>query len=186
MELRKLKLEDAPLMYEWLHDENVIKYLDIINTDKTMDDCKDFIIKSWNCDENLHLAVIDDTGTYMGTVSLKHIDMEQKEAEFAIALRSSAMGLGFSDYGMREILRIGYEEKDLERIYWYVNTANKRAIRFYDKRGYQRMDLDEKPIRGGYWTRDISGIRQEEQSKKIKYENLLLSHEKWEINIALK
>lgn len=41
---------------------------------------------------------------------------------------------------MAEIIRIGFEEKGLKKIYWYVDSANQRAIKFYDKNGYQRID----------------------------------------------
>ena len=40
---------------------------------------------------------------------------------------------------MREIIRIGLEEMNLSSIYWYVNKNNQRAIKFYDKNGYQRI-----------------------------------------------
>ena len=40
---------------------------------------------------------------------------------------------------MAEIIRIGFEEKGLKKIYWYVDSANQRAIKF----GYQRIDNPE-------------------------------------------
>ena len=41
---------------------------------------------------------------------------------------------------MAEIIRIGFEEKGLKKIYWYVDSANQRAIKFYD--GYNRSTLE--------------------------------------------
>ena len=149
MKLRELEMKDAPFMYEWLHDQNVVEYLNIKDSNKTLDDCKDFIANSWNPNDNFHLAITDDKDTYMGTVSLKNINMEQRKAEFAIVVRTYAMGLGFSSYGMKQMLKIGYEEKGLDKIYWYVNTANTRAIRFYEKRGYHRMSLNNEFQGGG-------------------------------------
>ncbi len=69
----------------------------------------------------------------MGTVSLKHIDMHRKQAEFAIAIRLCAMGRGISQYAMKEILRKGFKEIGLEKIFWCVSENNKRVIRFYEK-----------------------------------------------------
>ena len=85
------------------------------------------------------MAVVDDSDEYMGTVSLKHINKELKMAEFAITVRKCAMGQGYSGYGMKEIIRIGLEELGLDSVIWCVSKVNERAVRFYDKNGYQRI-----------------------------------------------
>ena len=90
---------------------------------------------------------MDDSDEYMGTVSLKHITAY--EAEFAIAVRKSAMGKGYSQYGMEEVIRYGFDDLGLESVYWCVSPENKRALRFYAKNGYQRAELPEK-CPGGY------------------------------------
>ena len=87
------------------------------------------------------LAAVDDTDIYMGTVSLKNID--NGSSEFAITMRKEAMGKGYAAEAMKQIIDKGFNELGLEYIYWYVNPANKRAVRFYDKNGYQRVTLDE-------------------------------------------
>jgi len=48
------------------------------------------------------------------------------------------MGKGYSAYGMKEIIRIGLEELSLKKIYWCVAAINNRAVKFYDKNGYER------------------------------------------------
>lgn len=144
MKLRRLELEDAPLMLEWMHDKSVVEDLRTDFAKKTMEDCVRFIENSWKDEENYNLAIADASDTYMGTVSLKNI--RQKTAEFGITIRSCAMGKGYSLEAMRRILTYGFEEKNLDQIYWCVATENKRALRFYDKNGFQRVDagvLDE-------------------------------------------
>lgn len=138
MNLRKLKLKDAPFMLEWMHDGQVVKNLQTDFISKTLKDCENFILASQDVNHNLHLAVVDENDTYMGTVSLKHI--ANHTAEFAITVRGVAMGKGYSGYGMREIIRIGFNKFDLDSIYWCVSPKNTRAVRFYDKNGYQRID----------------------------------------------
>ena len=141
MKLRKLCLKDVPFMYEWMQDKDVTKDLHINFSEKTLADCGAFIEKSWTDETNLHLAIVDCADEYMGTVSLKNIDRTAGTAEFAIAVRKAAMGHGFAAAGMKEILRIGAEEIGLEKIYWCVRKENRRAIRFYDKNGYRRVDF---------------------------------------------
>lgn len=138
MKLRKLEGRDAGLMLEWMHDPLVTAYLQNHFADKTLADCRQFIADSKIDSRNVHMAVADEEDTYMGTVSLKHI--EGGMAEFAIAMRSCAHGKGFSQYGMAEILRYGLENLGLDFIYWCVNPANRRAVRFYDKNGYDRIE----------------------------------------------
>ncbi len=156
MNVRYLDIKDAELMLEWMHDLDVVSdlYTDFMSL--TLEDCKKFIKESKKNQENLHLAIVDQNDTYMGTVSLKHIDEDGKTAEFAITIRSCAMGKGFSKFGMTQILQIGIEKIGLKKIYWCVSKNNIRAIRFYDKNMYNRTlnvpnkilnnyDLEERP-----------------------------------------
>lgn len=146
MRLRELELKDAPLMLEWMHDETVVKDMQADFSSKTLEDCNLFILSSKDTRKNLHLAIADENDEYMGTVSLKNI--EEDKAEFAITVRKCAMGKGYSHFGMSEIIRIGFEKMNLSNIYWYVDKNNQRAIKFYDKNGYQRISPEI--IGGGY------------------------------------
>jgi len=150
MVLRQLELKDAPFMLEWMHDKGVVEDLQADFYKKSLRDCEKFILKSWEDEGNFHLAIADDTDIYMGTVSLKDIDMDRKQAEFAIVIRSCAMGKGLSKYAMEEMMRKGFEEMGLERIFWCVSPNNKRAIRFYEKGGYKRIGINDISSKGGY------------------------------------
>ena len=150
MKLRKLELKDAPLMLEWMHDQSVVAKLAANFAAKTIDDCRNFIAASQKDEENLHLAIADEDDTYMGTVSLKHIDRTGKTAEFAITVRACAMGKGFSHFGMDSILKMGLGEEGLSAIYWCVSPKNERAVRFYDKHGYTRISHIPESILSAY------------------------------------
>ena len=126
-------------MLEWMHDPDVVKYMRRDFASQTIEDCLRFIQAS-NSEENLHLAVVNDEDEYMGTVSLKHIS--DGKAEFGITVRSCAMGKGYAQFGMQRIIEKGFSELGLHEIYWCVAAENSRALRFYDKNGYER---GEKP-----------------------------------------
>ena len=150
MKLRDLELKDAPFMLEWMHDKNVVGNLRGNFQEKTLDDVKAFIVSAQNKEDNICLAIASDEDEYMGTVSLKNIDRNNNSAEFAIAVRNSAMGRGYSWYGMEEIIRKAFEEYDLEIVYWCVSRKNDRAIRFYDKHNFhETLDISE-PILSRY------------------------------------
>lgn len=158
MKLRALEQRDAPLMLEWMHDENVVEHLSAAFATKTEGDCSRFIEASSHDPQNLNLAIADEADTYMGTVSLKHIDIQRREAEFAISIRRCAMGKGFSRFAMAEIIRRGLEELGLDRIYWCVSPENKRAVRFYDKCGYGRICPETLNVSSWYTDEQVSSF----------------------------
>ncbi len=156
MLVRELQEKDAPFMYEWMHDKKVVEFMYANFMDKTVEDCVDFILRAKADSMNLHLAVVDDKDEYMGTVSLKNIDNEEKVAEFAITVRRSAMKKGYSAFGAKEIINKGLHEMGLKAIYWCVLKQNKRAIRFYDKNGYTRTQEVPDSIKNAYTSEQLS------------------------------
>lgn len=145
MNIRRLELKDAPLMLSWMHDDNVTHNMRADFASKTLNDAERFIQDSWNDKENMNLAIVSDEDIYMGTVSLKHI--EDESAEFAITVRSEAMGHGYSWYGMESIIEKAFTELGLESVYWCVSRENTRAVRFYDKHNFhEALDLPQKVL----------------------------------------
>lgn len=136
MRLRKLQLKDAPLMLEWMHDESVVHNLYTDFASKSINDCEAFIMANQTFNDNVNLAIASDEDEYMGTVSLKHIDRNNLCAEFAITVRKSAMGHGYSWFGMTAIIEKAFTEYGLESVYWCVFRKNHRAVRFYDKHNF--------------------------------------------------
>lgn len=128
-------------MLEWMHDESVVHDLKTDFTSKTIQDCLDFIQNS-KTQEQLHLAIADDNDEYIGTVSLKHITVDS--AEFGISIRKIGMGKGFAKYAMTEMINIAFSCLKLKKVYWCVSPCNKRALRFYDKNGYNRCIAPKK------------------------------------------
>ena len=136
MRLRQLEMKDAPFMLQWMHDSGVVENLRGNFATKNLDDCERFIRGSVS-DTNVHLAIVSDEDEYMGTVSLKNI--ENKAAEFAITVRSEAMGRGYSWFGMKAIIEKAFVELGLDRVYWCVSRNNQRAVRFYDKHNFHEV-----------------------------------------------
>ena len=135
MKLRKLEEKDVQPMLEWMHDPFVVADLQTDFASKTEADCRAFI-EAAATGKDVHLAIASDEDEYMGTVSLRNIRCGK--AEFAITIRRTAMGRGYSSFAMKEILRIAFEERDLKTVYWCVDPKNARAVRFYEKNGYER------------------------------------------------
>lgn len=143
--LRKLQLQDAPLMLEWMHDDSVVHYMGKDFSKMTLSDCENFIRSSVDESINVHRAIVSDDDVYLGTVSLKNINHEWSDAEFAITIRKAVMGTGASAYAIKAIIDYGFVNLDLSSVYWYVSKDNIRAVKFYDKNGFARVDASQVP-----------------------------------------
>ena len=148
--IRKLDLADAVYMLEWMHDINVVRYLNNKFLTKTLEDCIQFIKNSKNSKKDVHFVIADEQGEYQGTVSLKNINYKKRFAEFAIVVRTIAMSKGYSKEGMEYILNYGKNNLKLSKIYWCVEIDNNRAVSFYDKNGYKRTNIVPKEILENY------------------------------------
>lgn len=151
MYIRKLKLEDAKSMLEWMHDESVTKYLKKDFSSLTLKDCESFILKSISDykklddapknDISINMAIVSDDDLYQGTVSLKNIDFKSKDAEFAITTCAKVHGKGYAQYAMKWIMEFAFNSLSLNKVYWNCSTQNSRAFKFYLKLFGRIMDF---------------------------------------------
>lgn len=139
--LRELKQKDAAFMLEWMHDSNVYAYLEKDFSSMTIENCQSFIKESQETPGNgRNFAIVDKSDEYMGTISLKNIEWEEKRAEYAISCRTKAMGKGFAKAASEELFQYAAKELGLNLLYLYVRPANVRAQKLYDKVGFERIE----------------------------------------------
>lgn len=135
--LRQLCLKDANGMLEWMKDNSINQYFRFNASEISEESVRKFIEKSQGDKDNKHYAVVDQEDIYLGTISLKNIDLINHNAEYSIALRKCAIGMGIAKSATEEILRIAFDELKLHRVYLNVLSDNTRAIKFYSKVGFQ-------------------------------------------------
>lgn len=138
MRLRQLQDKDAEYMLEWMHDENVVSNLGKDFRHMTIADCRNFIRNAEADETNRHYAIVDDRDEYMGTISLKNINYDEKHAEYAISCRSRAIGHGFARAATEQLFTIAYEKFGLNLLYLDVYDFNVRAQKMYEKTGFVR------------------------------------------------
>jgi diamine N-acetyltransferase len=136
--LRELQIKDSELMYEWISDYEVTNQLAISRFPYSMEQINKFIQNSWNDKENIHFAIVNDEDEYIGTVSLKNINMIDRNAEYAIVIRKKFWGEEFSKFATEEILNYGFSKLNLHKIYLNVLSTNVRANKFYEKIGFEK------------------------------------------------
>lgn len=131
--LRKLKLEDAELMLDWMLNSEIYRKMQYKYNDIDVNTCISFIEKSWRDLQNIHLAISNRKNEYMGTVSLKNIDNKNRNAELAIVVHPIYWGKGIASDALQELVKKAFFELGLEMIYLYVRSDNERAVEFYKK-----------------------------------------------------
>lgn len=136
MIFRRLLEKDAPLILSWMKDPEVNRFFRFDPDKITLESQIAFIRAAQDQTVNAHFACADDDDTYLGTVSLKHIDPVNQNAEYAVGFCKSAHGRGAARFATRELLRYAFEERGLERVYLSALASNVRACRFYEKAGF--------------------------------------------------
>ncbi len=86
-------------MLEWMHDEELQKCFQKKMGEVTMEEAIAFCTAD-NAEEkiengkSLHYAIVNEQDEYLGTISLKNINLINKNAEYAISMRRCAQGTG--------------------------------------------------------------------------------------------
>ena len=142
MKLRELRLEEAPLMLEWMSDPELTSGFHTNYSSITLSEAEEFIKTAQNSRSEKHYAIANDEDEYMGTVSLRNIDKVQGVAEFVIVVRRLALSKGYALHGMIEALDIAFDCLGLNSVYWRVRSSNTRALHFFRKHGFNTLDQD--------------------------------------------
>lgn len=139
IKLRKLEINDAGGMLEWMQDEEVSKYLNIPEENKTMNSVMNFIESAQDQSKHCHFAITDEVDHYCGTVSLKNINTRDKHAEFAIVIPRRCNGMGYGNQAIKLVKDYAASELKLHKIYLNVYEHNPVAIHVYEKNGFKLM-----------------------------------------------
>lgn len=172
MELRALRECDAKGMMEWMNDPQIRQWFRLKTENTREDDVLDFIRKANTMPidgGSIHYAAIDEKDEYQGTISLKNINLTDRNAEYAISLRAKAQGKGIAMQATRLLLRKAFEDIRLERVYLNVFTDNIRAIHFYKKAGfvYEGESRNSVFLKGEYRSLQWYRMLQEEYRERF-------------------
>lgn len=144
--LRRLEEKDAPFMIEWMHDDTVNCNFRYPFKEMTLERVNEFIKGSFD-EDNQHFAIVDENDEYLGTISLKNISHNDKNAEYAIVTRKKAQGTGVAKKATQELMEYAFKELGLHKVYLNVLEENIRARRFYEKCGFEKEGTAKDAVR---------------------------------------
>jgi [ribosomal protein S5]-alanine N-acetyltransferase len=101
---------------------------------------------------------------FIGTTWLKDVNLGAGIGELAIFMDRDHIGSGWGTDAQRALLNFAFTNIGLQRVFLTVFAANERAIRSYEKLGFQREGLLRRSWRGIRGLEDslIMGILKEE------------------------
>jgi len=139
--LRALEKDDLPRFVFWINDPEVRRNLTLFQPLSLAQEEKWFEETLCHPVEEQPLYIeIKDGNDWMlvGNVSLANIDRREKSAEVGIFIGSKDhWGKGYGSEALRLLIGHAFNHLNLNRIFLRVFETNPRAIRCYEKCGFQ-------------------------------------------------
>lgn len=85
--------------------------------------------------------VEDEAGERVGLVELVEIDHLHRRAEFLVMISPEHQGRGFATAATQRAINYAFRVLNLYKLYLLVDVDNARAIRIYERAGFQREGL---------------------------------------------
>jgi diamine N-acetyltransferase len=138
--LRAIEKEDLPRFVAWLNDPEVRRNLLLYQPLSLAEEEVWFRgILERNVDEQPLVIEIKSAKGWLpiGNVGLSNINQHDRSAEVGIVIgEKKYWSQGYGSEVMRLMLKHGFEELNLNRIYLHVYETNQRGIRSYEKAGF--------------------------------------------------
>jgi len=141
--LRAIEKEDLPKFVKWLNDPEIKHGLSMVMPLSLADEENWFegLSKRHPCERPLAIEVQPDPQAdewiFIGNCSLSDINWQNRSAEVGIFIGEKGYwNQGFGTNTMRLIIKHGFENLNLHRVWLRVFETNQRAMRSYEKAGF--------------------------------------------------
>ncbi|MCL7451872.1 MAG: GNAT family N-acetyltransferase [Anaerolineae bacterium] len=134
--LRAIERQDLPAYVEWLNDPTVLNYFGRYGPLSLVEE-EQWYEEMLQDPRTLNFSV-EFEGRHIGGAGFNEIDGRSASAEVGLFIGLPALwdqGLG-SDV-LHALLRFGFEQMNLNRIYLSVFARNERAVHLYEKVGFK-------------------------------------------------
>ncbi len=172
VQLRAFEPEDVDTIVRWVNDEMVTRYLSdaLIYPVSKADEQKWLESISGTNHKEKVFAIETLNRELIGSVGLHNINWIERKAEMGIMIGEKEFwNKGYGSDALHEVLRIAFEKMNLNRVYLRVYENNSRAIRVYEKCGFQKEGvLRQDHYRGHqYYDTLVMGILRSEYLERF-------------------
>ena len=150
--LRKPEPHDAPALYQFKNDADVVAALGGFSTGYALADIERWIeFHRTKDDEVLWTIAARSDDKCIGHAGLYNIDYRIRKAEFAILIGDSAWrGKGLGKSVSEAVIRFGFDELNLRRIELTLIAGNQAALSLYQSLGFEQEGvMRDAQFRGG-------------------------------------
>ena len=163
--LRRLEERDLDKELQWLNDPEVARltqggYSLPITRAQVQEMFKEAIRG-----ERLFFAIESKDSNLIGDAALHPIDEKNRVGELLITIgEKEYWNKGYGTDAIRLVLKVAFEEVNLQKVELRVFEYNERAIRVYEKCGFKREGVRRRALfrDGRYYDQVLMGILREE------------------------
>jgi diamine N-acetyltransferase len=165
--LRPIERDDLPRFVEWFGDPEVRRHLAIYLPFSLAQEERWFENLQGRLErqEDVLLAIETADGVHIGNLGLHAINWKDRSAELGIAIGEKAYwNQGYGTDAIRTLLGLAFRELNLHRVFLRVDADNARAIRCYEKAGFQREGTSREAVfsEGSYCDQYVMSILESE------------------------
>jgi len=135
--LRAIERQDLPNYVHWFNDPEVLAFFGRYQPMSLAEEEKWY--EAMLSDSSVRNLAVEFEGRHVGGCGFGRIDGRNASAEVGLFIGLPELwdqGLGYD--ALRALLRFGFEQMNLHRIYLRVFAGNERAVHLYEKLGFQR------------------------------------------------
>ncbi len=178
--LRELQKKDLPQLNEWRNDPEITNFLgnNFIYIAEEIDEIwYEVYLKNRNSQVRLAIEITNGK-LYIGNVNLTSIHLVNRSAEFSILIGNKdfwSKGIGYQ--ATQAMLHHGFENLNLNRVYLTVLQNHKRAIKLYEKCGFQSEGCHRSAIykNGSYHDLNQMAVLRSDWNK-LRQDNIGIEH----------
>lgn len=147
-------MEDAPIYHQWRNDIEVMQFTNPALDMFTYADTENFVKNITESNQSKSYIIEEiESNKAIGVTSLINMDYGNRNAECIIDIGDkNYWGKGFGKEAFQLLLDYAFNELNLHKVYLRVFSFNERAIKLYQKLGFdEEGELKEQFYRNGAW-----------------------------------
>ena len=144
--LRKIVMFDVNSNYhQWMNDEEVVKYLEVRHTRRSMKDLREYVSSVIERKEDAFFAIcLNETGRHIGNIKLGPINKNHGFAYVGFLIGDREYwGKGIATEALNLICRYAFETLKLRKVLAGCYETNLASLRVFKKAGFKKEGAQE-------------------------------------------